>query len=57
MTRFSYGRNGNKRCVCVESRRDADPVALYFFRHGDGSWCVFPPMSDRQAFRSHMNLQ
>lgn len=29
--------------VCVEVRRPDGPILLFFFRHGDGTWHVFPP--------------
>jgi hypothetical protein len=38
--------------VRVEGALDESPIALIFFRHGDGSWCVFPPARRRPA----MNL-
>lgn len=31
------------RAVRVEAKRSSDTVAIVFFRHGDGSWCVYPP--------------
>jgi hypothetical protein len=40
------------RCVCIEVKRAAGPVSLMFFRHGDGSWCVFPPASSRPTLNS-----
>jgi hypothetical protein len=36
------------RYVCVEASFQAGPHALFFFRHSDGSWCVFPPAADRR---------
>nr|WP_082855340.1 hypothetical protein [Paraburkholderia phytofirmans] len=43
VTRF--GRTGSRRSryVCVEARQPDGPVALFFFRHDDGAWRVFPP--------------
>jgi hypothetical protein len=29
--------------VCVEIRRPDGPILLFFFRHSDGTWHVFPP--------------
>ncbi|WP_233802236.1 hypothetical protein [Paraburkholderia sp. HP33-1] len=42
ITRF--GRTGwhGQRYVCVETSSPAGTRALFFFRHDDGSWCVFP---------------
>ena len=31
--------------VCIESNCPSGPVTLFFFRHDDGSWHVFPPAS------------
>ncbi|MEZ2305311.1 hypothetical protein AB6809_01560 [Paraburkholderia sp. RCC_158] len=42
-----------KRCVCVEAQREAGALTLFFFRHGDGLWHVFPP-DERPAMRIAM---
>jgi hypothetical protein len=45
--RLPYGQY-----ACVEvSRPAADPLAMFFFRHEDGSWQVFPPVAKRAAMR------
>jgi hypothetical protein len=49
VTRFSRTRDSNRRYVCVEVARPACPVAIVFFRHGDGVWRVFPPDRERPA--------
>jgi hypothetical protein len=36
-------RDGLTCRVCVEIRRPAGPLVLFFFRHDDGTWHVFPP--------------
>lgn len=41
---FGRTRRGGSRYVCVETAGGAR--ALFFFRHDDGGWCVFPPASD-----------
>jgi hypothetical protein len=40
-----FGRtlSGGKRYVCVETTQDGEKLALFFFRHEDGCWRVFPP--------------
>jgi hypothetical protein len=43
VTRFSHSRRKLWRYVCVETVRETGAMALVFFRHDDGSWCVFPP--------------
>jgi hypothetical protein len=43
VTRFRH--TGRRRCrhVCVEATRNERTLSIVFFRHHDGSWCVFPP--------------
>ena len=48
VTRFSRTGSGGHRYVCVETSSPAGVRALFFFRHDDGSWSVFPPTSDRR---------
>lgn len=35
--------SGRQRYVCVESSGQPGALAIYFFLHDDGRWCVFPP--------------
>ncbi|WP_349606048.1 hypothetical protein [Cupriavidus sp. DF5525] len=30
-------------CVQVDVAGASGGISLFFFRHADGSWCVFPP--------------
>lgn len=41
----TFGRTlrGRRRYVCVEAVHDSEKLALFFFRHDDGCWRVFPP--------------
>ncbi|TCG02618.1 hypothetical protein BZM26_00410 [Paraburkholderia strydomiana] len=39
------------RYVRVEAKAATGLVAICFFRHEDGSWCVFPPGPRRPAMR------
>jgi hypothetical protein len=48
VTEFSRTRWGGRRYVCVETSSADGARALFFFRHDDGSWCVFPPTADRR---------
>ncbi|HEY2609075.1 hypothetical protein P0D88_03530 [Paraburkholderia sp. RL18-103-BIB-C] len=52
-----YGRTGSdqSRYVCVEALRPKGPVVLFFFRHGDGAWHVFPPEPARLTLGLHAN--
>jgi hypothetical protein len=52
VTRFSRTRSNQRRYVCVEASRPAGSLAIFFFRHDDGSWCVFPPATERPAMRA-----
>jgi len=47
VTRFSQSRHKPWRSVCVETTQPAGSIAIVFFRHDDGSWCVFPPDAKR----------
>jgi hypothetical protein len=40
------------RCVCVESTKPGRSLAIFFFRHDDGLWYVFPPAATRPAMRA-----
>lgn len=50
---FRNRRAGNKCYVCVETSTPAGDVAMFFFRHRDGMWRVFPPDRERPC----MNYQ
>ncbi|MDR5857166.1 hypothetical protein P9239_03590 [Caballeronia sp. LZ062] len=39
---FSRTRTDHRRFVCVETVQGAASKALFFFRHDDGQWCVYP---------------
>jgi hypothetical protein len=49
VTRFSHTRRKLWRYVCVEADRPSGKLSIVFFRHDDGSWCVFPPEIKRPA--------
>ena len=46
VTEFSRTRLGGRRYVRVETSLEAGSRGLFFFRHDDGCWCVFPPTAD-----------
>ncbi len=46
VTQFSRRLRGGRGYVCVETQLPAGSRALFFFRHADGCWCVFPPVAD-----------
>jgi hypothetical protein len=49
VTEFSHRRTRLERYVCVETSTASGPLALYFFRHQDGAWRIFPPGRTRPA--------
>ncbi|PTB30856.1 hypothetical protein C9I56_00340 [Paraburkholderia caribensis] len=53
VTRLHRRHENRGICVHIELRLQTGTVGLFFFRHGDGSWCVFPPDSERPVMRLH----
>ncbi|REG48785.1 hypothetical protein B0G80_5077 [Paraburkholderia sp. BL6669N2] len=50
LTRFSNRTPPSRgRYACVEASRPAASLAIFFFRHEDGTWHVFPPEATRPA--------
>lgn len=47
--RLSRASSHPRRCVCVEASRPTGLLKIFFFKHDDGSWCVFPPAAARQT--------
>jgi hypothetical protein len=52
---IQFGRMGfaKRRYVRVEASAPAGSRAIFFFRHDDGSWCVFPPSISPPAMMSY----
>ncbi|OUL68200.1 hypothetical protein CA602_51850 [Paraburkholderia hospita] len=44
---FSRTRSNRRRYVRVEVVGPTGRLALFFFRHDDGAWCVFPGEGQR----------
>lgn len=53
VVRMKRGGTSTARCVRVEVHRSSELYSVFFFRHGDGSWCVFPPHADSPAMAAH----
>ena len=53
VTEFSRTRLGGRRYVRVETSLEAGSRSLFFFRHDDGCWCVFPPTADKPSLFAH----
>jgi hypothetical protein len=49
VTCFSRMPLHRRRYVCIETVHSTGTLAIFFFRHDDGSWCVFPPAAERPA--------
>ncbi|CAG9259182.1 conserved hypothetical protein [Paraburkholderia caribensis] len=43
VTRADRSKTMSCRVVKVEVAHSSGTYALVFFRHNDGSWCVYPP--------------
>ncbi|MBP0592922.1 hypothetical protein J8I87_24960 [Paraburkholderia sp. LEh10] len=48
VTQFGRTKWDSTRFVRVETSPPDGLRSLFFFRHADGCWCVFPPTSARQ---------
>nr|WP_084515329.1 hypothetical protein [Burkholderia sp. WSM2230] len=53
VVRVKHGRARSTRCVRVEISRSSDVFSVFFFRHDDGSWCVFPPHTHGPTMAAH----
>jgi len=52
LVRFSRLMPDQGRYVCMEAARPGGPLVIFFFRHDDGSWQVFPPATNRPMMRA-----
>ncbi|CAG9265306.1 hypothetical protein [Paraburkholderia unamae] len=57
VTAFRHTRSGGARYVCVETRQATGFHALFFFRHDDGYWNVFPPARCDDAGSQFMTVR
>jgi hypothetical protein len=48
VVRLGRSGRGKARRIPVEIERPSRPFAIFFFRHEDGSWQVFPPSDSQQ---------
>ncbi|HEY3596734.1 MAG TPA: hypothetical protein VGL08_04340 [Paraburkholderia sp.] len=53
VTEFSRTRRDGTRYVRVETQLPEGARSLFFFRHDDGCWCVFPPTADKARRPTH----
>lgn len=50
--RLARERSDRRRYIAVEVSRKAEGIAIWFFRHQDGNWQVFPPDIERPALQA-----
>jgi hypothetical protein len=43
VTRCTFANANRTRCVLARSSASENSLAIFFFRHDDGAWRVFPP--------------
>jgi hypothetical protein len=55
VVRFCRTQLHRRRYVCVEATRPGGLLSIFFFRHDDGSWNVFPPAQERPAMSAWRN--
>ena len=53
VTQFGHAASNRKHGVRIKLMLPTGPVELFFFRHRDGAWCVFPPEAERLALRAY----
>lgn len=52
LTRPPRSRSMPWRAVQVEIARPTETIAVIFFRHSRGSWCVYPPPRRTPSMRT-----
>lgn len=52
VTEFRRITSNQRRYVRIEAIRPAGPLVIFFFRHDDGSWNVFPQIAEMPAMRA-----
>ena len=53
VVQFCRMRLDKRRYVRIEASAPTGSRAIFFFRHADGNWCVFPPAISRPAMMSY----
>jgi hypothetical protein len=52
VTRFRQNASGGQRGVIVRLLGATERIELLFFRHGDGTWCLFPADATRPTMNA-----
>lgn len=53
LIRCSRTNSSRTRCVLAQSSTPEKSLAIFFFRHDDGSWRVFPPAPRRPVMQAY----
>ena len=56
VVQFGHRRRDGTRYAHVEASTTCGARAIFFFRHRDGGWCVFPPHIDEPSMAAHLSL-
>jgi hypothetical protein len=53
ITRTNLANGGRVCCVTIQATQPDHSLVVAFFRHGDGSWQVYPPQAGHQCMSAH----
>ena len=56
VVRFGHRRRDGTRYAQVEASTTRGARAIFFFRHHDGAWCVFPPLISGPSMSTHLGV-
>lgn len=54
VVQFGRMQGDSRRYVHVEASAPGGSRAIFFFRHDDGCWCVFPPRVARPSMTGYL---
>ena len=54
VTRLAHGQKWHRQCVYVRVACTSGEVGMFFFRHDDGAWYIFPPREVRPEFGTRL---
>ena len=54
VTRLAHGQKRHRQCVHVRVTRASGEVGMFFFRHDDGAWYIFPPREAGPEFSNRL---
>ncbi|EEF26011.1 conserved hypothetical protein [Ricinus communis] len=56
LIRYGGANSNRRRCVIAQSSEATRSLAIVFFRHDDGTWCVFPPVPRRPMMHAYPQM-